>query len=108
VHHEWIGPDIRDSALAHILHVLLIGGVIVYGWQAVTALTRKPTSVFLAVRKGFNAAWLAVLFLILTRLNPVPFLRAGVFVALVLLLFKLWDRVSARAPEDRATKLTRG
>ena len=97
--HEWIGPDIRDSVLAHILHVLLIGGVIVYGWQAVTALTRRPTSVFLAVRKGFYAAWLAVLFLILTRVNPVPFLRVGVFVALVLLAFKVWDRVSSPAPE---------
>jgi hypothetical protein len=97
--HDLIGPDIRDSVFAHIVHVLLIGGVIVYGWKAMTALVRKPTSTFLAVRNGFNAAWLAVLFLILTRVKPVPFLRVGVFVAVVLLVFKLWDRSSRRAPE---------
>jgi cell division protein FtsW (lipid II flippase) len=97
--HDWIGPEMRDSVLAHIVHVLLIGGVIVYGWKAVTALARKPSSVFLALRNIFNAAWLAVLFLILTRVNPVPFLRVGVFVALVLLAFKLWDRFVSRHPE---------
>lgn len=99
MNHDWIAPDIRDSVFAHIVHVLLIGGVMVYAWQSISALTRKPTSVFRAVRKGLNAAWLAVLFLILTRVDPVPFLRVGVFVALALLAFKVWDRVSASAPE---------
>src|SRR5689334_19214755 len=100
VMHDWIAPDIRDSVFAHIVHVLLIGGVIVYSWQAISALTRKPTSMFRAVRKGLNAAWLVVLFLILTRVDPVPFLRVGVFVALALLAVKLWDRLTARAPEQ--------
>jgi cell division protein FtsW (lipid II flippase) len=101
VSHDLIGPDIRDSVFAHIVHVLLIGGVVVYSWKAVTALVRKPTSIFLAVRHTFNAAWLAVLLLILTRVDPVPFLQAGVLVAVVLLVFKLWDRLSSRAPERR-------
>jgi hypothetical protein len=99
VSHFWVGLDLRDSVFAHIVHVLLIGGVIVYGWKAIGALTRKPTSVLRAVRSIFNAAWLAVLFLILTRVNPMPFLGAAAFVAVVLLAFKLWDRVSSPAPE---------
>ncbi|HEY2896348.1 MAG TPA: hypothetical protein VGJ12_04360 [Gemmatimonadaceae bacterium] len=99
VSHYWVGLDLRDSVFAHIVHVLLIGGVIVYGWKAVAALTRKPTSVLRAVRNVFNAGWLAVLFLILTRVNPMPFLGAAAFIAVVLLVFKLWDRVSSPAPE---------
>ena len=58
---DLIGPDIQNSLFAHIVHVLLIGGVVVFGWQAVTALVRKPTSVAKALRKSVYAAWLAVL-----------------------------------------------
>jgi hypothetical protein len=69
----------------------------VYGWQTVTALTRKPTSVFRAVRKGVYAAWLAVLFLLLTQENPLPYLSAAGIIAALLLMFKLLDRFSAPA-----------
>ncbi|MEP7067355.1 MAG: hypothetical protein ABI889_15075 [Gemmatimonadota bacterium] len=93
------GPDIRNSVFAHILHVLLIGGVVVYGWQTISALTRKPTSVWRAVKKGVYAVWLVVLLLILTKANPVPFLGPAGFIAALLLVFKLWDRFSAPAPE---------
>lgn len=101
---DLFGPDIRNSVFAHILHVLLIGGVIVYAWQAVMALTRKPTSVFLAARKGVYAAWLGILLLVLTRENPWPYLRAGAFIAIALFAFWLWDRLSSKATEATPEK----
>jgi hypothetical protein len=107
--HDLIGPDIRNSLFAHILHVLLFGGVIVCGWQVITALTRKPTSVVRAVRKGVYAAWLGILFLVLTRENPLPYLRAGAFIAIALFAFWLWDRLSSKAtkatPEKQIARL---
>ena len=103
---DLVGPDIRNSIFAHILHVLLIGGVVVFGWQAVTALVRKPTSVAKALRKAVYAAWLAVLFLLVTQPNPVPYLRVAGGVAVVLLALKLWDRISA--PAKREELLTSG
>ena len=93
------GPDIRNSVFAHIIHVLLIGGAIVCGWQVISALTRKPTSVMRAVRKAVYAAWLVVLFLIITSVNPVPYLGAAAVIAAVLLAFKIRDRMVA--PPER-------
>jgi hypothetical protein len=103
---ELIGPDIQNSLFAHIVHTLLLGGVVVYGWQAVTALVRRPTSVAKALRKALNAAWLSVLFLLLTQPNPMPYLRVAGGVAVVLLALKLWDRISA--PAKREELLTSG
>ncbi|MDB4911862.1 MAG: hypothetical protein JWO39_2685 [Gemmatimonadetes bacterium] len=103
---DLIGPDIRNSVFAHILHVLLIGGVIVYGWQAVTALVRKPTSVGRALRKAVYAAWLAVLLLILTKDNPVPFLGSAGLIAALLIGLALWDRVSAPAERKELMRRT--
>jgi TRAP-type C4-dicarboxylate transport system permease small subunit len=102
---DLIGPDIRNSVFAHIIHVLLIGGVIVYGWQAVTALVRTPTSAGRAVRKAVNAAWLAVLFLLLTRENPAPYLGAAGVIAGVLLVFKLLDRLAAPAKQKELHRI---
>jgi hypothetical protein len=103
---DLIGPDIRNSVFAHILHVLLIGGVVVYGWRAVTALVRRPTSVAKALRRALYAAWLAVLFLLITQPNPVPYLRAAGAIAAVLIALSLWDRMSA--PAKREELLTSG
>ena len=103
---DLIGPDIRNSILAHTVHVLLLGGVGVYAWQAVSALVRKPSSVARALRKAVNAAWLSVLFLLLTQPNPVPYLRIAGAVAVVLILIKGWDRLAA--PGDREEMLTSG
>ena len=68
-------------------------------WQAISAFARKPTRVFLGVRKLVYAAWLVVLFLLITQLNPVPYLGAAGFIAALLLVFKLWDRATSRAPD---------
>ncbi len=92
---DLIGPDIRNSVFSHIVHVMLLGGVVVYGWQIVTALVKKPTSVWRAVRKAVNAAWLAVLFMILTQLNPVPYLRIAGVIAAMLIVISIVDRISA-------------
>ena len=97
---DWIGPDIRNSVLAHILHVLLLGGVVVCGWQTVTALVKKPTSVVRALRKAAYGAWLAVLFMLLTQPNPIPYLRAAAGIAALLIVFKVWDRISAPGKKD--------
>ena len=70
-----IRPDFLDSTFAHVVHALLLGGVGVYAWQAVAALVRRPRRVAKALRKTVNAAWLSVLFLLLTQPNPVPYLR---------------------------------
>ena len=105
VSHEWIGPDLRNSALAHVVHVLLLGGALVYAWLAITAFTRKPTHTFEGVRKAVYAAWLVVLFLLLTKPNPIPYLGAAAFIAVLLLVFKLWDR--ATAPGERKDLLGR-
>jgi arginine exporter protein ArgO len=105
VSHEWIGPDIRNSVLAHVLHLLLLGGALVYAWLAITAFTRKPTRAFEGVRKAVYAAWLVVLFLLLTKLNPLPYLGAAGVIAVLLLVFKLWDR--ATAPAERKDLLPR-
>ena len=102
--HDLIGPDVRNSVFAHIVHLLLIGGVIVYGWQLISALTRKPTSLFRALRKGVYAAWLGILLLVLTRENPLPYLRAGAFIGSTLFAFWLWDRLSSKAPEATPEK----
>src|SRR4051812_40715772 len=93
--HEWIGPDIRSSVLAHVVHVLLLGGALVYAWLSISAFTRKPTRVLDGVRKAVYAAWLVVLFLLLTKLNPLPYLNAAVGIAVLLLVFRLWDRLTA-------------
>ena len=93
--HDWIGPDIRNSLFVHVLHLLLLGGTLVYAWQAISAFTRKPTRVYDGVRKAVYAAWLVVLFLLITKLNPVPYLGAAGVIAALLLVFKLWDRVTA-------------
>ncbi len=93
--HDWIGPDIRNSVFVHVLHLLLLGGTLVYAWQAISAFTRKPTRVYDGVRKAVYAAWLVVLFLLITKLNPVPYLGAAGVIAALLLVFKLWDRVAA-------------
>ena len=92
---DLIGPDIRNSIFAHILHVLLIGGVVVCGWQAITALVRKPTRVGKALRKAVYGAWLGVLFMLLTQPNPLPYARAAGTIALVLIALWVWDRISA-------------
>jgi hypothetical protein len=99
VNHEWIGPDIRNSVLVHVLHLLLLGGVVVCTWQAISAFTRKPTRALEGVRKAMYAAWLGVLFLLITKLNPVPYLAPAGAIAALLLVFKIWDRLTARAPE---------
>ena len=103
--HEWIGADVRNSALAHVVHVLLLGGALVYAWLAITAFTRKPTRAFEGVRKAVYAAWLVVLFLLLTKPNPIPYLGAAGVIAVLLLVFKLWDR--ATAPGERKNLLER-
>jgi phosphatidylserine synthase len=95
VSHEWIGPDIRNSALAHVVHVLLLGGALVYAWLSISAFTRRPMRAFEGVRKAVYAAWLVLLFLLLTKMNPVPYLIAVAAVAVLLLVFKLWDRLTA-------------
>jgi arginine exporter protein ArgO len=105
VGHEWIGPDLRNSVLAHVVHVLLLGGALVYAWLAITAFTRKPTRAFEGVRKAVYAAWLVVLFLLLTKLNPLPYLGAMAGIAVLLLVFKLWDRMTA--PGERKDLLPR-
>jgi hypothetical protein len=103
---DLIGPDIQNSLFAHIVHALLIGGVVVYGWQAVTALVRRPASVVKALRKAVNAAWLVVLFLLLTQPNPVPYLRVAGAIAVVLIALSLWDRFTG--PVKREELLTSG
>ena len=103
---DFFGPDIQNSLFAHTIHALLLGGVVVYGWQAVSALVRKPTSVPKALRKAVNAAWLSVLFMLLTRPNPVPYLRVAGAIAVVLIALKIWDRASA--PGKRDDLLTSG
>lgn len=95
--HDWIGPDIRNSVFVHVLHLLLLGGTLVYAWQAISAFTRKPRRVLDGVRKAVYAAWLVVLFLLITKLNPMPYLGAAGVIAALLLVFKLWDRMTAPA-----------
>jgi hypothetical protein len=90
-----IGPDIQNSIFAHVLHVLLLGGVAVCGWQAIAALVRKPTRVGKALRKAVYGAWLGVLFMLLTQPNPLPYARAAGTIALVLIALWVWDRISA-------------
>jgi arginine exporter protein ArgO len=92
---QWLAPDIRNSLLAHVVHVLLLGGALVYAWLAISAFTRRPTRVLAGVRKAVYAAWLVVLFLLLTKLNPVPYLGAAAAIAVLLLVFKAWDRMTA-------------
>jgi hypothetical protein len=101
VSHEWIGPDIRNSVLAHVVHVLLLGGALVYAWLSISAFTRRPTRAFEGVRKAVYSAWLVLLFLLLTKSNPVPYLIAAGAVAVLLLLFKLWDRLTAPGERKR-------
>jgi hypothetical protein len=103
---DLVGPDIRNSVLAHTVHVLLIGGVVAYGWQAVMALVRTPRSVSRALRKSVHAAWLGVLLLLLIQPNPVPYLRFAGAVAVVLILLSIWDRLSG--PGRREELLTSG
>jgi hypothetical protein len=105
VGHDLIGSDIRNSVLAHVLHVLLLGGALVYAWLAITAFTRKPTRAFEGVRKAVYAAWLVMLFLLLTKQDPMPYLGPAGFIAVLLLVFKLWDR--ATAPAERKDLLHR-
>src|ERR1700733_11056176 len=79
--------DIQNSVLAHTVHVLLIGGVVVYAWQAVRALVRKPTSIARALRKVVNGAWLASLLFVLIRPNSIPSLRfVGLMAAVMIAL----------------------
>jgi hypothetical protein len=101
-----IGPDFRDSIFAHVVHALLLGGVGVYAWQAVAALVRRPRRVAKALRKTVNAAWLSVLFVLLTQPNPVPYLRIAAAIAVVLIALTWWDRISA--PAKREELLTSG
>ena len=101
-----IRPDFLDSTFAHAVHALLLGGVGVYAWQAVSALVRRPRRVARALRKIVNAAWLSVLFQLLTQPNPVPYLRAAGAIAVVLIALKGWDRISA--PAKREELLTSG
>jgi arginine exporter protein ArgO len=105
VSHDWIGPDIRNSVFVHVLHVLLLGGTIVYAWQAISAFTRKPTRVLDGIRKAVYAAWLVVLYLLITKLNPVPYLGAAAVIAALLLVLELWDRMTA--PAERKDLLGR-
>ena len=91
---DLIGPDFRNSVFAHIVHVLLAGGVVVYAWQAVSALVRKPTRVGRALRKAAYGAWLGVLFMLLTQRNPLPYARAAGTIALVLIALWVWDKVT--------------
>jgi hypothetical protein len=81
------------------MRVALMGGVAVYGWLAISAFTRRPTRVFYGIRKVVNAAWLAVLYLVITRENPVPYLPAAGIIALALIVFSLLDRFSSSPPE---------
>ena len=97
---DLIGPGIQNSIFAHVVHLLLIGGMAVYGWQTISALVRKPKSVGKALRKAVSAAWLGVLFLLLTQPNPVPYLRVAGGIAVVLIVLKLWDRVTGPAKRD--------
>ena len=103
---DLIGPGIQNSIFAHVIHALLRGGVVVYGWQTVSALVRKPTSVLRALKKAANAAWLAVLFMLLTQPNPVPYLRVAAVIALVLIVLSRWNR--DKAPAEREELLTSG
>ena len=100
--HEWIGPEIRNSVLAHVVHVLLLGGALVFAWLSISAFTRRPVRVLDGVRKAVYAAWLVVLFLLLTKLNPLPYLGTAAAIAVLLLVFKLWDRMTA--PGERNTR----
>lgn len=97
---DLIGPDVRNSILAHTVHALLLGGVVVYGWQAVSALVRRPRSVTRAMRKAVRGAWLVVLFLLLTQRNPVPYLSAAGAIALLLIAISILDRLSAPAKHE--------
>jgi hypothetical protein len=97
---DLIGTGIQNSIFAHVIHALLLGGVVVYGWQTVSALVRKPTSVWKALRKAVNAAWLGTLFMLLTQPNPIPYLRAAAAIAAVLIVLKVWDRATAPRNED--------
>ena len=103
---DLIGPGIQNSIFAHVVHALLLGGVVVYGWQTVSALVRRPTSVLRALKKAANAAWLAVLFMLLTQPNPVPYLRLAAVIALVLIVLSRWNR--DKAPAAREEFLTSG
>ena len=105
---DLFGPDIQNSVFAHIVHVLLVGGVVAYGWQAVTALVRKPTRVGRALRKAVNVAWLSVLFMLLTQPNPVPYLRAAGVIAVLLIALAGWDRLSASGKKEGEELLTSG
>ena len=97
---DLIGSGIQNSIFAHVVHALLLGGMVVYGWQAVSALVRKPTRVGKALRKTVNAAWLSVLFLLLTQPNPVPYLRAAGAIAVVLIALRLFDRITSPGTRD--------
>ena len=92
---DLIGPGIQNSVFAHIIHVLLLGGVAVYAWQSVAAMVRRPKSVAKALRKGVYAAWLAVLFMLLTQPNPVPYARAAGTIAVLLIALAGWDKLTA-------------
>jgi hypothetical protein len=94
------GSELRNTLFVHIVRVLLACGVVVYCWLTISALTRKPTSVWRAVRKAVYAAWLAVLYMLIRSLNPVPYLPAAGFLAAVLIVFALWDRFVSRADES--------
>jgi hypothetical protein len=72
----------------------------VYAWQAVSALVRKPRSVWKALRKAVKGAWLAVLFMVLTQPNPIPYLRAAGVMAVILIALSLFDKISAPAKQD--------
>jgi hypothetical protein len=97
---DFIGPGIQNSIFAHVVHVLLIGGMAVYGWQTVSALVRKPTRVGRALRKAVNAAWLGVLLLVLIQPNPVPYLRGVGAILLLRVALALWDRYTAPPKQD--------
>ncbi|HMI58335.1 MAG TPA: hypothetical protein VK511_09815, partial [Gemmatimonadaceae bacterium] len=97
---DLFGPDLRNSIFAHTVHALLLGGVVVYGWQTISALVRRPTRVGRALRKAVYAAWLAALFMLTTQPNPVPYLRVAGLIAVVLLALKLWDRATAPGKND--------
>jgi hypothetical protein len=97
---DLFGPDLRNSIFAHVVHTLLLGGVVVFAWQTVTALVRKPTRVGRALRKAVYAAWLTVLFQLTTQPNPMPYLRVAGAIVVVLLGLKLWDRFTASGKRE--------
>jgi len=103
---DLFGPDIQNSLFAHIVHALLLGGVVVYGWKTLAALVRKPRSVGRALRSAVYAAWLTVLFQLTTHPNPVPYFRVALAVVTVLLLLRLWDKITT--PAHREELLTSG